>query len=95
LITVQVSKFFIAPGDAAIFPPSLTRLGISWECYELSAYRVPEFPKLRDALTARCRELDWIWFDGYYFMFEWRGPMPDGTVKGVSEKDFSTCSGRL
>jgi hypothetical protein len=81
-------------------PPSLKRLGISWECYdesydELSAYRVPDFPKLRDALVARCPGLNWIWFDGYYFMFEWRDPMPDGTVKEVSEKDFSTCSGRL
>jgi hypothetical protein len=83
-----------------MFPPSLTRVGISWECYEefyneLSAYIVPDFPKLRDALVARCPELNWLWFDGYYFMFEWRNPMPDGTVKEASEKDFSTCSGRL
>jgi hypothetical protein len=56
----------------------------------LSAYKVPDFPQLRDALVARCPGLNWLWLNGIYFRFEWRDPMPDGTVREFTAKNFST-----
>ncbi|KAJ7096095.1 hypothetical protein C8R44DRAFT_989397 [Mycena epipterygia] len=75
------STFFLKLADAPILPPSLERLAISWECYEehfdeLSAYKIPDFTQLRDALVARCPGLTWLWLDGFYFMFQWRNPCP-------------------
>ncbi|KAF8155053.1 hypothetical protein K438DRAFT_1987273 [Mycena galopus ATCC 62051] len=88
------STFFLKLATTPFLPPALERLAICWDCYdresyaELSAYEVPDFPQLRDALVVRCPGLNWLWFNGIYFMFEWRDPMPDGTVKEFIAKDF-------
>ncbi|KAJ7127783.1 hypothetical protein C8R44DRAFT_873580 [Mycena epipterygia] len=92
------STFFLKLADAPILPPSLERLAISWECYEehfdeLSAYKIPDFTQLRDALVARCPGLTWLWLDGFYFMFQWRNPMPDGTVKEKTAKKIMGAYG--
>ncbi|KAF8188488.1 hypothetical protein K438DRAFT_1833631 [Mycena galopus ATCC 62051] len=88
------STFFLKLANTPFLPPALERLAICWDCYdresyaELSAYEVPDFPQLRDALVVRCPGLNWLWLNGIYFMFEWRDPMPDGTVKEFIAKDF-------
>ncbi|KAJ7821692.1 hypothetical protein B0H14DRAFT_3146632 [Mycena olivaceomarginata] len=88
------STFFLKLADVPFLPPALERLAISWDCYdqescyELSAYMVPDFSQMRDALVARCPGLNWLWLNGIYFRFEWRDPMPDGTVKEFTAKNF-------
>ncbi|KAJ6529629.1 hypothetical protein B0H19DRAFT_1082744 [Mycena capillaripes] len=90
------STFFLKLADVPFLPPALERLAISWDCYdqesclELSAYTVPDFSQMRDVLVARCPGLNWLWLSGIYFRFEWRDPMPDGTVKNFIAKNFST-----
>ncbi|KAJ7362791.1 hypothetical protein DFH08DRAFT_799813 [Mycena albidolilacea] len=88
------SAFFIKFADAPFIPPGLEHLAISWQCYEefydqFSAYKLPDFPQLRDALVARSPGLKWLWLNGLYFMFEWRDPMPDGTIREFATKNFS------
>ncbi|KAF8155016.1 hypothetical protein K438DRAFT_2026556 [Mycena galopus ATCC 62051] len=89
------STFFLKLASVPFLPPALERLAICWDCYddescfELSAYKVPDFPQLRDALVARCPGLTWLWLHGIYFRFEWRDPMPDGTVKEFTAKNFT------
>ncbi|KAJ7826304.1 hypothetical protein B0H14DRAFT_2595929 [Mycena olivaceomarginata] len=84
----------LADAPLGFIPPGLEHLAISWQCYEefydqLSAYKLPDFPQLRDALVARCPGLKWLCLNGLYFMFEWRDPMPDGTVREFATKNFS------
>ncbi|KAJ7830391.1 hypothetical protein B0H13DRAFT_2433663 [Mycena leptocephala] len=88
-----LSAFFLKLADAPFLPYGLERLAIHWECYEefydlLSSYKLPDFPHMRDTLVARCPGLRWLWFSGIYFRFEWRDPMPDGTVKEYIGKNF-------
>ncbi|KAJ7433089.1 hypothetical protein B0H11DRAFT_2259780 [Mycena galericulata] len=88
-----VSTFFLKLSSAPFLPSSLERLAIGWECYddfydELSAYKLPDFPQMRDRFVARCPALTWLWFNGIYFMYEWRDPMPDGTVKEYIGKNY-------
>ncbi|KAJ7844029.1 hypothetical protein B0H13DRAFT_2364481 [Mycena leptocephala] len=93
-IGFKLSTFFLKLADVPFLPPALERLAISWDCYdqesclELSAYTVPDFSQMRDALVARCPGLNWLWLNGIYFRFEWRVPMPDGTVKEFTAKNF-------
>ncbi|KAF8188469.1 hypothetical protein K438DRAFT_2019268 [Mycena galopus ATCC 62051] len=89
------STFFVKLASVPFLPPALERLAICWDCYddescfELSAYKVPDFPQLRDALVARCPGLTWLWLHGIYFRFEWRDPMPDGTMREFTAKNFT------
>ncbi|KAJ6479626.1 hypothetical protein C8R45DRAFT_1216185 [Mycena sanguinolenta] len=88
-----VSTFFLKLSNAPFLPSGLERLAISWQCHEqfldeLSAYKLPGFPQIRDALVARCPGLTRLWFNGIYFMYEWRDPMPDGKVKEYIGKNY-------
>ncbi|KAF8181915.1 hypothetical protein K438DRAFT_1174579 [Mycena galopus ATCC 62051] len=79
--------------DTPSLPLALKCLAISWDCYcadpdERSAYKVPDFPRLRDALVVRCPGLTWLWLNGYYFMFEWRGSVSSSTVKEFTARNF-------
>ncbi|KAJ7783631.1 hypothetical protein DFH07DRAFT_764109 [Mycena maculata] len=94
----KLSKFFIQLANTPTVPPNLEHLAISWECYEkhfdeLSAYKIPDFAQLRDTLVVRCTSLTWLWFDGFYFLYEWCDPMPDGSVKEVTAKTFMSAYG--
>ncbi|KAJ7280375.1 hypothetical protein C8J57DRAFT_124808 [Mycena rebaudengoi] len=92
------STFFLKLADAPILPPGLEQLAISWECHgdelynDLSAYKLPDFAQLREALVARCPGLKWLWLDGYYFMLLWR-LMLDGTVEEFTAKDCMSGAG--
>ncbi|KAJ6454323.1 hypothetical protein C8R45DRAFT_1222816 [Mycena sanguinolenta] len=88
-----LSAFFPKLADAPFLPPGLKRLAINWECLErdsnqCSLYKLPDFPRLRDALVARCPGLRWLWFHGVYFAFEWRDVNTDGTVREYIAKTF-------
>ncbi|KAJ6479601.1 hypothetical protein C8R45DRAFT_1155614 [Mycena sanguinolenta] len=88
-----VSTFFLKLSTAPSLPSKLERLAINWGCYEaffdeLSAYKLPVFPRMRDAFVVRCPRLTWLWFNGIYFMYEWRDPMPDGKVKEYIGKNY-------
>ncbi|KAJ7793813.1 hypothetical protein B0H14DRAFT_3497689 [Mycena olivaceomarginata] len=77
-LLIQLIKFAIAVqiflklAGVPFLPPALGCLAICWDCYddesclELSAYKVPDFPQLRDALVARCPGLNWLWLNGIY-----------------------------
>ncbi|KAJ7185810.1 hypothetical protein C8R46DRAFT_1343003 [Mycena filopes] len=91
-VDFQPSMFFLALSNTPALPSGLERLAISWECYdlhyqELSAYRLPKFVELRDALVKRCPRLAWVFFHGYYYRFEWR-ITPDGAVKEETKTTF-------
>ncbi|KAJ7716686.1 hypothetical protein B0H16DRAFT_1898223 [Mycena metata] len=80
------SAFFETLPAASILPPGLEHLAISWECEsnddfdQLSAYKLPNFEQLRNALITRCPALRWLCLDGQYFMFQWR-IAADGVVE--------------
>ncbi|KAF7360998.1 hypothetical protein MSAN_01130000 [Mycena sanguinolenta] len=88
----EVSSFFFELSAAPFLPFGLERFAIHWESAEedneLSAYKIPDFAKIRDTLVARCPGLTWLWFNGIYFMFEWR-LMPNGAVKELIVKNSS------
>ncbi|KAJ7185808.1 hypothetical protein C8R46DRAFT_1207925 [Mycena filopes] len=96
------SMFFLALSNTPTLPPNLERLAISWECYrdecygQLSAYTLPKFAQLRDALVEKCPRLAWIFFNGYYYRFEWQ-ITPDGAVKEETkttlEEAWQECYG--
>ncbi|KAJ7138340.1 hypothetical protein C8R44DRAFT_868641 [Mycena epipterygia] len=82
----EPTMFFLALADNHTLPPTLERVGLTWTCDERytgqpSAYKVPDFPRLRDALVTRCPALDWLWLDGYYFLFQWRACTPDNGAR--------------
>ncbi|KAJ7614288.1 hypothetical protein DFH06DRAFT_134417 [Mycena polygramma] len=86
------SAFFLTLPNVPFLPPTLERLAIAWECYELldmedfCAYKVPDFVKLRDTLRARCPRVKWLYLHGFYFMLEWRDC--DGKVSQRTAKNF-------
>ncbi|KAF8185271.1 hypothetical protein K438DRAFT_2020058 [Mycena galopus ATCC 62051] len=81
--------------DAPFLPPGLERFGISWdfpqdEFYDhLSAYKLPGFARLRDTFVARCSQLTLLLLNGFFFMFEWRDPMPEGIVKKFTAENLN------
>ncbi|KAJ7806558.1 hypothetical protein B0H14DRAFT_3152889 [Mycena olivaceomarginata] len=85
------STFFLKLADVPFLPPALERLAISWDCYDQESYLELSAYMMRDALVARCPGLNWLWLNGIYFRFEWRDPMPDGTVKEFIAKKFHGC----
>ncbi|KAJ7103902.1 hypothetical protein C8R44DRAFT_988062 [Mycena epipterygia] len=97
-IGFKPSIFFQALAYAPL-PPRLERLILSWESksnddwHPPSAYKVPNFEQLRDALIARCPGLAWLWLDGYYFLFKWRISTPDGGVEEDTAFDSDEALG--
>ncbi|KAJ7451665.1 hypothetical protein FB451DRAFT_1409751 [Mycena latifolia] len=93
------TKFFKALADSPTLPPTLERLSLSWECDERytgvpSAYKLPDFGQLRDALAAKCPTLSWLRLDGYYYFYQWRINMPDCTVEDTADNFLDAYSMR-
>jgi hypothetical protein len=79
--------------DTPSLPSRLEHLGISWEGYDrlhdhVSTYEIPDFTRVRDTVLEKCPRLSWLWLNGFCFLFEWRNPLSDGSVKEVTTKNF-------
>ncbi|KAJ7885540.1 hypothetical protein B0H14DRAFT_3128158 [Mycena olivaceomarginata] len=87
------STFFGMLAETPSLPSRLEHLGISWEGYDrlhdhVSTYEIPDFTRVRDTVLEKCPRLSWLWLNDFCFLFEWRNPLSDGSVKEVTTKNF-------
>ncbi|KAJ6479625.1 hypothetical protein C8R45DRAFT_1155666 [Mycena sanguinolenta] len=93
-----VSTFFLKLSSVPFLPPGLERLAIHWKINkdqfydEYSAYKLPNFPYIRDVFRTKCPALTWLSLDGIFFMLEWQ-LMSDGTVDEYIGKNFHDGGG--